>query len=143
MNLINIDQNKNVKINTFIEWLIYMIGYTIAFLIVSSIFKTFEINEEHTYLYAFISVLLIYILNKTVKPILFILTLPITGITLGLFYFVINSIILKLTDLIMGDKLNFTSVWILFFIAIVLSITNLLIEGLIIKPIIKRFKRHG
>ena len=127
----------------FIEWLIYMIGYTIAFLIVSSIFKTFEINEEHTYLYAFISVLLIYILNKTVKPILFILTLPITGITLGLFYFVINSIILKLTDLIMGDKLNFTSVWILFFIAIVLSITNLLIEGLIIKPIIKRFKRHG
>ena len=143
MNLINIDQNKNVKINTFIEWLIYMIGYTIAFLIVSSIFKTFEINEEHTYLYAFISVLLIYILNKTVKPILFILTLPITGITLGLFYFVINSIILKLTDLIMGDKLNFTSVWILFFIAIVLSITNLLIEGLIIKPRIKRFKRHG
>ena len=141
--MINIDQNKNVKINTFIEWLIYMIGYTIAFLIVSSIFKTFEINEEHTYLYAFISVLLIYILNKTVKPILFILTLPITGITLGLFYFVINSIILKLTDLIMGDKLNFTSVWILFFIAIVLSITNLLIEGLIIKPIIKRFKRHG
>ena len=143
MNLIKIDQNKNEKINTFIEWLIYMIGYTIAFLIVSSIFKTFEINEEHTYLYAFISVLLIYILNKTVKPILFILTLPITGITLGLFYFVINSIILKLTDLIMGDKLNFTSVWILFFIAIVLSITNLLIEGLIIKPIIKRFKRHG
>ena len=34
--------------------------------------------------------ILIYILNKTVKPILFKLTLPITGITLGLFYFVNN-----------------------------------------------------
>ena len=143
MKIINIDQNKNAKINSFIEWFIYMIGYTIAFLIVSSIFKTFEINNEHTYIYAFISVVLIYILNKTVKPILFILTLPITGITLGLFYFVINSIILKLTDIIMGDRLNFTSAWMLFFIAIILSITNLLIEGLVIKPIIKRFKHHG
>lgn len=129
-------------INRFLEWVIYMVGYTVAFLIVSKCFKTFEINNEHAYTYAFISVILIYILNKTVKPILFTLTLPITGLTLGLFYFVINSTILKLVDVIMGDRVNFTNIWVLFFIAILLSIMNVLIEGLIIKPIVKRLKSH-
>lgn len=141
MKIINIDKNKNIKINKFIEWVIYMIGYTIAFLLVSKVFGTFQINEEHTYIYAAISVILIYILNKTVKPILFKLTLPITGLTLGLFYFVINSIILKLVDIIMGSKLDFTNTWKLFFIAILLSLTNLLIENIVVKPIIRRFKK--
>lgn len=143
MKFIKIDKNKNIQINKFIEWIIYMIGYTIAFLLVSKLFGTFQINEDHTYIYSFISVLLIYILNKTVKPILFKLTLPITGLTLGLFYFVINTIILKLVDLIMGAKLDFTNMWKLFFIAILLSLVNLLIENIIIKPIIRRFKKNG
>ena len=143
MKFIKIDKNKNIQINKFIEWIIYMIGYTIAFLLVSKLFGTFQINEDHTYIYSFISVLLIYILNKTVKPILFKLTLPITGLTLGLFYFVINTIILKLVDIIMGAKLDFTNMWKLFFIAILLSLVNLLIENIIIKPIIRRFKKNG
>lgn len=141
MKIIKIDNNQNIKINKLIEWIIYMMGYTVAFLLVSKLFGTFKINEEHTYTYAVISVLLIYILNKTVKPILFRLTLPITGLTLGLFYFVINSIILKMVDIIMGTRLDFTNTWKLFFIAVLLSLTNLLIENLVIKPIIRRFKK--
>ena len=141
MKKISLDSTEK-QINKFIEWLIYMIGYTAAFLIVSHFFKTFEINDDHLYIYAFVSVVLVYALNKTVKPILFKLTLPITGLTLGLFYFVINSIILKLVDVIMGPRVNFTNTWMLFFIAIILSITNILIEGLIIKPIVTRLKSH-
>ena len=141
MKKINLNSTEK-QINKFIEWLIYMIGDTIAFLIVAHFFKTIEINDEHLYIYAFISVILIYALNKTVKPILFKLTLPITGLTLGLFYFVINSIILKLVDIIMGPRVNFTNTWMLFFIAIVLSIINVLIEELIIKPIVMRLKKH-
>lgn len=143
MKFIKMDKNKNIQINKFLEWIIYMIGYTVAFLLVSKLFGTFQINKEHTYIYSFVAVLLIYLLNKTVKPILFKLTLPITGVTLGLFYFVINSVILKLVDLIMGARLDFTNIWKLFFIAILLSITNLLIENIIIKPIIRRFKKNG
>lgn len=143
MEIINIDKNKNISINRFIEWIIYMVGYTIAFLLVSKLFGTFKIDNEHTYIYSFIAVLLIYALNKTVKPILFKLTLPITGLTLGLFYFVINSIILKLVDLIMGPRIDFTNIWKLFFIAILISLVNLLIENVIIKPIIRRFKKNG
>lgn len=141
MKLVITDKNNKARLNKIVEWFIYMIGYTISFLLISLMFGTFQLDKEHMIIYAFIAVVLIFVLNKTVKPILFKLTLPITGLTLGLFYFVINMIILKLVDLIMLDKLNFTSTWRLFFIAILLALTNVIIEELIIKPIIRRFKK--
>lgn len=141
MKVVTVDANNKTRLNKLIEWFIYMVGYTISFILISLMFGTFKINNDHFILYSFFAVVLIYILNKTIKPILFKLTLPITGITMGLFYFVINAAILKLVDIIMGDKLDFTSVWKLFFIAILLAVTNAIIEELIIKPIIRRFKK--
>lgn len=141
MKIVIVDKNNRARLNKFIEWLIYMLGYTVSFILISLMFGTFEINKDHVILYSFLAVVLIFVLNKTIKPILFKLTLPITGITMGLFYFVINAVILKLVDIIMGDNLNFTSIWKLFFIAILLAVTNAIIEELIIKPIIRRFKR--
>ncbi len=47
------------------------------------------------------------ILNTLVKPILFILTLPITILTLGLFYLVLNVIIIYIADyFIPGFQVN-------------------------------------
>ena len=45
---------------------------------------------------ALIAALVLGVLNLTVKPILFILTLPITILTLGLFTFVINAVVFLL-----------------------------------------------
>lgn len=42
------------------------------------------------------------LLNITVKPVLVLLTLPVTFITLGLFLFVINMLLLKLTGAIVS-----------------------------------------
>ena len=130
---------KNIRIK-FFENILYISGYTLTFFLVSKLFVSFELSLNNSIFYAFISVLLIFILNKTVKPILVFLTLPITAVTLGLFYFVLNTIILKLVDYIMLSKLNFTNIWILFFISIVISLINLLVELIIIKPIIKKVK---
>jgi putative membrane protein len=47
---------------------------------------------------ALIFVLILAILNAIVKPILILLTLPITVLTLGLFLLVINVIIIMLAD---------------------------------------------
>lgn len=72
------------------------------------------------------------IMNAVVKPILVILTLPITILTLGLFYFVLNLIILFLVDaLISGFTLGGVVPAILFAIAlsIIGSITNNLAAG--------------
>ena len=139
--------NKKSKGNKFVkriwawfEWLLYMLAYTLVFICVAYMFDSFVVDEALFYLYSFIAVILIYILNKTVKPLLFKLTLPITGLTLGLFYFVNNMIILKLVEFIMNNRIEFTSLPILFFISIILSVFNLLMESVIVKPFIKKVK---
>lgn len=124
------------------EWLVYMFAYTLVFIFMDYVFDSFVVDQAHFIFYSFVAVVLIYFLNKTVKPILFLLTLPITGITLGLFYFVNNMIILKLVEFIMNNRVEFTSLPILFFICILMSVMNLLIENIIVKPFIKKVKMY-
>ena len=69
---------------------------------------------------------------------MFYLTLPITAITFGLFYPVINVIILYITSFILGDNFQIRGFIIAIIIAIIISILNIFMEGLVIKPIVKR-----
>ena len=130
----------NKKKNKLTEFMLEILGYSISFFLVSKMFKSFCINSEYQYLYSVLAAILIFILNKTVKKILFFITIPITALSLGLFYFAINTLMLKFTDWILGPKLDFTNIWILFFISIIISAINLLIDLIIIKPVIKRMK---
>ncbi len=134
--------NTKTKINALIEWIIQIIGYAIILVIVSSLFDTFYIDDNHLYLYGITATLIIFILNKTIKPLLFLLTIPITGITLGIFYPCINLFILKLTDWILGSHFQITNIFIAFLLAILISVMNQLIEVLIIKPFIRRLKKY-
>ena len=147
-----INFEKNIKIkrhkktqcsklinNHFIEWLIYMIGYAIVLITVSVLFSSFEINNQYFGIYALLSSIIIYILNQTIKPILTHITLPITVLSLGLFYPIINVIILYITSFILGEtNFKITGLIAPFFIAIVISLLNILMEGLILKPITKK-----
>ncbi len=137
-----IKEKNKVRINHFIDWLLYMAGYTIVFIVVTSFFKSIYVEESHAFLWSLITVLILYIMNKTVKPILVTLTIPITGITLGLFYPCINVIILKLVDWILGPYFEVKNLWIALFAGILLSITNFLMEKIIAK-IIKKVKKNG
>ena len=136
-------KNNKARFNKILETLLYSIGYLLSFYIVSQMFDTFVLSKNYPFLYAVIAVLIIFALNKTVKPILVFLTLPITALTLGAFYFVLNTFILKLVDFIMLDKLDFTNIWILFIISVMISVINLLLELIIIKPIMRRVRING
>lgn len=143
MKIIVVDKKSNkVRLNKLLGWLIYLAGYTCSFLLVSLLFDTFQLTETYTVLWALLAVAILYFLNNTIRPIIFAITIPLTGLTLGIFYFIINMGILKLVDIILGSKLDFTNGWTLFCISILLSLTNAVIELLIIKPIIKRVKHH-
>ncbi len=72
---------------------------------------------------ALVVALVLGIINAFIKPILLILTLPINILTLGLFTFVINALIIILTaDLVPGFKVN--GFWWALLFSIVLSIIN-------------------
>lgn len=129
-------EDKKVRLNKFLDWFIYMLGYTLILITVSVLFsKTFIIDNSYFGFWAFLTSIIIYILNKTIKPIIFFLTLPITGLTLGLFYPFINVFIIKIADFILGSHLETTGVFILFFAAILISLMNIMLEQIIIKPL--------
>ena len=114
MKLLIKEKNK-YRINRLIEWLLYMAGYTLVFILVTSLFKSVRIDSNHLIIWSFIIVIVTYILNKTIKPVLVTLTIPITGLTLGLFYPFINVFILKLVDWILGKHFELENIFILFF----------------------------
>ena len=127
--------------NKLFEWLLYMICYAVVLIMVSTIFnKTFYINNDYYGLYALVASIIIYILNQTIKPVLFYATLPLTALTCGLFYPIINVIILYITSFILGKNFQINGLIIPFVIAILISFLNLLMEGMIIKPIINKGK---
>ena len=137
-----IKDKKKLRINKVFEWLLYLVGYIISFIIVTNLFDSIYIDLNHYFIYSILIVTVLSVLNKTIKPILVTLTIPITGITLGAFYLFINLFMLKLTDWIFGSHFQLENIFIAFFVAILLSIVNFLIENLIVKPIIKGVKKH-
>lgn len=70
------------------------------------------------------------LLNTFVKPILIILTLPITFLTFGLFLLVINVLMIKWTASLV-DGFSVDGWWSALFFSILLSIFAAIIEGLV------------
>jgi len=61
------------------------------------------------------------LLRVTIKPILIILTLPVTIVTLGLFLLVINALIILLADNLI-DGFQVTGFWIALLFSLILSV---------------------
>lgn len=128
------------RLENGIEWLLQMIGYAFILVFVATFFDTFYIDTTHLYFYGFLATFIIFLLNKTIKPILFFLTIPITGITIGIFYPCINLFILKLTDWILRQHFQIKNIFIAFLLAILISMMNQIIENMVTKPIMRRIK---
>lgn len=128
------------RMEDLIEWVLQILGYALILVFVATFFDTFQIDDEHLYFYGLVATLIIFVLNKTIKPILFFLTIPITGITIGIFYPCINLFILKLTDWILQEHFQITNIFIAFLLAILISVMNQLVEIIITKPIMRRIK---
>ena len=131
------------NINKILDFIITVLVYDLVLILVSNITNTLVIDSSYYGLYSLLGAIIICILNKTIKPILFKLTIPITGVTMGLFYPCLNILILKITDWILLSHFETHGIITLFLTSILISIINLLIEELIIKPIIRRGKKNG
>lgn len=131
--------NKRQSISKWIDILIHLIGYTLVLITVSFIFK--DIVYISSFIYGFLAVLIIFILNRTVKPVLTWLTIPLTAMTLGLFYPLINAFILKLSDWILGPHFNVNGIIWLIIVSLVISIMNAIMDNFIIDGILKGGKR--
>ncbi|WP_349408586.1 phage holin family protein [Pseudalkalibacillus sp. SCS-8] len=118
------------------SWIISLLVNTVVLMVVSGYFtESFFLSGVGA---AIIASILLSIMNAIVKPILVILTLPVTVLSLGLFLFVINAITLMLTQWLMGDAFVITSFGMAILAAVIISILNLLINNLIVRPLNKK-----
>jgi putative membrane protein len=104
-----------------------MIGFLLRLLIVavglwvaSAIVPGVEITDGWTLLWA---ALLLGIVNAIVRPVVVILTLPLTILTLGLFLLIINAAMLSFVAWLL-DGMTVSGFWSAFFGAIVVSVTG-------------------
>lgn len=82
---------------------------------------------------ALVAAIVFGILNAVIKPILVVLTIPLTILTLGLFLFVVNAIVFSLAAaLVQGFRLRY-GFWSAIFGSIFLSIVNSLLLNVVSK----------
>lgn len=103
-----------------VRWAIVSAGLWVAAALVSGI----SFSSTGALL---IAALVLGILNAVVRPILIVLTLPVTVVTLGLFLFVINAAMLKLASAIV-DGFLVEGFWSAVFGALVLSLVSLVLN---------------
>ncbi len=116
-----------------------MLGYAFILITVSLLFpKTIYIDNSFFGLWGVLAAIIIYFLNKTVKPLLFWLTLPITGLTLGIFYPFLNVFILHLVHFILGNHFVIHGIFMSFIVAVLISIMNFMLDHFIMKPLLEK-----
>jgi putative membrane protein len=77
------------------------------------------------------------VVNALVKPVLIVLTLPLTLVTLGLFLFVVNALCLGLTAALVPG-FDIAGFWSMLFGALIVSVVSWILNGLLLEPIGRR-----
>ena len=108
------------------RFLTRMLLTALAALVASYLLPGVYIDSIQT---AFILAIVLALLNTFVRPILIILTLPITVVTLGLFLIVINILIIKwASDMVAGFRVDGWLSALLF--SLMVSVVTSVLEGL-------------
>jgi putative membrane protein len=105
------------------KWWQRILLNTILFLVLANFLDGFSVDNWTT---AVLAAVILSLLNGLVKPIVNILSLPITILTLGLFYFVINGLMIWLTSYFVAGF--FVSSFLqAIFVSLILSLVNSLV----------------
>jgi putative membrane protein len=117
------------------RWLMSILSTWVVLMVMAGYFSDyFFIRDWKTALF---TAFILSIANAVVKPILILLTLPITILTLGFFLLVINALVLLAVSS-MVDGFTISGFWAAFLIGILISLLNYLIYAFILK----RFSRQ-
>ena len=124
--------NKRNNKEDGISFIVGIFVYAFVLMLVSNLFENFYIES---FWYAVIAALVLSALNYTIKPILIYWTLPLSILTFGIAYPIVNMINLKLCDIIMGKSFEIHGFISMFFIAIFISILKIIFDSLITKNV--------
>lgn len=110
------------------NFIIKVIISTLAVLVTSYLLPKSMVQVDG-FTTAIIVALVLAFLNAVVKPIMVILTIPATFLTLGLFLLVINALIIKIADYFV-DGFHVYGFWSALLFSLVLTVINSIFEAI-------------
>jgi len=108
--------------NKIISWL----AATLAIIVSAYILPGVTVSS---FFAAFVTALVLGIINAFIKPVLIILTLPLNVLTLGLFTFIINALLIMLTGIIVPG-FEVASFWWALLFGLILSLVNFVLHSI-------------
>ena len=109
--------------------LIHLIVSTLAVVISSFLLPGVQVSG---FVAAFLAALVLGLVNTFIKPVLLILTLPVNILTLGLFTFVINALMILLASSVV-DGFKVAGFWWALLFSLILSVVNYLLGKFFVK----------
>lgn len=108
------------------NFIIKILISTLAVLVTSYMLPGVKVDSFYT---ALVVAAVLSFLNIVVKPVMILLTIPITIISLGFFLIIINALMIMLTDKIV-DGFEVNGFWWAILFSIILSLTTSVFEGI-------------
>lgn len=118
-----------IKKKEFVTFVLEILTGALSLMMASYLFKSFYVEN---FWYACLASVIISVISVYLKPLLEFIALPINILTMGLTTPLINVVILKITHLILGSKFVVNGWIIPIFIAIFISVVNVLLNNLIV-----------
>jgi putative membrane protein len=112
------------------RWFISIIINAVLFMALAGFFN--ESVQLSGFGAAIVASVILSILNVLARPVLILLTLPFTILSLGLFLFVVNAMTLLLTDAIMGEAFELSGFGMAILVSFIMSIANMIIQKTIL-----------
>ncbi|MCZ0754375.1 phage holin family protein [Anoxybacillus sp. J5B_2022] len=109
------------------KWLAHIIVNAVLLMALAGYFHSIHLSGIGA---ALLASFLLSLLNIVVKPVLILLTLPVTILTFGLFLFVINALTLLLTSWLMGDLFTIDGFGAALFASLALSLFHVVIDAI-------------
>ncbi|SFA48500.1 putative membrane protein [Anoxybacillus pushchinoensis] len=109
------------------RWLAHIAVNAVLLLALAGYFESIYLSGIGA---AFVASFLLSLLNTFVKPLLILLTLPVTVLTFGLFLFVVNAMTLALTAWLMGSSFQIGSFSTALFASLAISLFHVVIDSL-------------
>jgi putative membrane protein len=100
----------------------------LAVWLVAQVVPGFHVNGA---IAALVAALVIGFINATIGALLKIITFPLTVLTLGLFWLVINALMLELASVLLSPNFRVSGFFAAFVGAIVLSLVNMVLKALV------------
>lgn len=115
-----------------LSFIVGLLVYAFVLVVAGDLFANMYVSD---FLHALIAALILSLLNYTIKPILIYWTLPLTILTYGIAYPLVNMVILKVCDILMGKSFDINGFISTFFIAIFISALKIFLDNMITKKV--------